>query len=1123
MKQSFLCGLKKKPLMVLQEAKLNRLLLSFSGTLHAVFPFYFINLNNLTLMRPLTITAMKIVAGKNLLLASLFFLITIVASAQYKTVTGVVKNSDDGSPISNATVQIKGTKNGTLSNENGAYSLKVNDNQTLVISAIGFTTVEIKVGNKTVVNADLVNNNKELEGVVVTALGIKRDEKALGYSVSKVKGEDITEAMSNNWSNALTGKVAGLNLLKTGGGPAGSNKIVLRGENALNGNSEALIVVDGVIISSSSGQQTGTGSTSYLQGDSPVDFGTSINDINPEDIESVTILKGPGASALYGARGANGAVVITTKSGSSRQKGLGVTYNMNASIDRVNRWMDYQNEYGQGTTGQDTWYSYNASEDGPSTRSTSSAWGPRFAGQSYYQYDPVTGTKSTTRTPWVPYERNRKDFFETGKTLTNSITIDGGNANTTVRLSLTNLTNTWIIPNTGYKRNTIALSVTHKLSNKLQLSAKVNYANKSSDNLPSTGYNNQSIMYFIRGLTPNVNLDWIKPLWTNDTLVNISQNQPFSSLLDNPYVIANVMLNKSTRNGVIGNVSATYNFTKDLTLTVKTALDYSTEARSQQRPFDTNKFPDGMFRSQNIFTQEINSDFLLRYSHDIGKKFNVAVSGGGSQMRNKYVRDELRADQLNLPGYYNLANSKNPLVALPYRAEYRVNSFYGLGQISFDKFLFFDVTARQDWASTLATPPSPGNEGSVANTGFFYSSFNLSAVLSEKLKLPAAISFLKVRGSLAGVGSGGITPYKTSFTYSPTLFPGGLTNPPSIANPNLQSLLTQSVEFGLDIRFLKNRLGLDIAVYRNNTKKQILDIPIDRSSGYSATVGNAGLVRNQGIEIQLNGTVLKSKNGFNWDIFGTYAANRNKVVSLIEGVDVYVMSVGPANRGSIQAIPGGRMGDLYGIGYDRAPDGQIIYNAQGLPTRTTEIKYIGNTNPDWKGSFGSEFKYKNFRLNVLLDGQFGGVAYSLTHAVLMEEGKLKKTLPGRYNGIVGDGVQYDAINNKYIPNTVVATNIQAYYDAHFNRDNVEANTFSTDFIKLREVRFDYTFSKKLVSKLKLQRATIGVYGRDLFVISNWPSYDPEFGTLENGTINAGFEIAQFPSTRTMGLSLTVGF
>jgi hypothetical protein len=235
------------------------------------------------------------------------------------------------------------------------------------------------------------------------------------------------------------------------------------------------------------------------------------------------------------------------------------------------------------------------------------------------------------------------------------------------------------------------------------------------------------------------------------------------------------------------------------------------------------------------------------------------------------------------------------------------------------------------------------------------------------------------------------------------------------------------------------------------------------------------------------------------------------------------MSTGPANRGSIEARPGGRMGDLYGIGYQRSPDGKIVYNAQGLPTRTTEIKYLGNTNPDWKGSLGNEFRYKNFRLSVLFDGQFGGVGYSLTHAVLMEEGKLKKTLPGRYNGIVGDGVQYDAATGKYTPNTVLATNIQAYYDAHFNRDNVEANTFSTDFVKLREVRFDYTVPKKLISKLKLQKASVGVYGRDLFVITEWPSFDPEFGTLNDGQINAGFEIAQFPSTRTMGVSLTVGF
>jgi len=1038
----------------------------------------------------------------------------MIGSAQ-TTITGTVRSGENNQPVVGASVSVKGTQTTVVTNAQGVYSVKASAGQTLLVTAIGYKATEQKVGSGAVIDFTLPSASTEMENVVVTALGIRREEKALGYSVTKVGGEDLTEAMSNNWTNALTGKVAGLNLVKSGGGPSGSNKIVLRGDNAIDGNSQALIVVDGVIISSSSGAITGTGSSAYLQAESPVDFGSSLSDINPEDIESVTVLKGPGAAALYGARGANGAIIITTKSGKSRQKGLGVTYNFNYAIDRVNRWMDYQNEYGQGTSGQDTWYSYNASEDGPSTRSTSSAWGPRFAGQLYYQYDPATRTKGLVRTPWVAYEDNRKDFFQTGKTMINSVTVDGGNANTSVRLSLTNLDNKWIIPNTGYKRNTVALSLTHKLSSKLQIATKVNYTNKYSDNLPSTGYNNQSIMYFIRGMVPNFNLDWVKDYWVPGK-VGIEQTRPFSSLLDNPYLISYEMLNKSNRHGVIGNVSATYNFTDNFSLMVRTALDYSTEARSQQRPFGTNKFAEGMFRSQNIFTQEINSDFLLRYGRNLGKRIEASASVGGNQMRNRYTRDELRADQLSLPGYYNLANSKNPLVALPYRAQFRVNSLYGLAQFSFDRFLFFDVTAREDWSSTLATPTS------TDNSDFFYSSFNLSAVLSEKLKMPAAISFLKVRGSYSGVGSGGTTAYLTSFAYTPTLFPGGLSNPSAIPNPDLRALLTKSIELGLDIRFIKNRIGLDVAVYQNNTDDQIINVPIDRASGYAALVANAGLVRNKGIEVQLNGDVIKNKN-LTWNVFATYASNRNKIVELTEGIDVYVVSTGPANRGSIEARPGGRMGDLYGIGYQRSPDGQIVYNSQGLPTRTTEIKYLGNTNPDWKGSLGTELKYKNFRLNVLFDGQFGAVAYSLTHAVLMEEGKLKKTLPGRYNGIVGNGVQYDAATDKYTTNTVLATNIQAYYDAHFNRDNVEANTFSTDFVKLRELRIDYTIPAKLMSKIKLQRGTIGLYGRDLFVFTKWPGYDPEFGTLNDGQINAGFEIAQFPSTRTMGVSFTVAF
>jgi hypothetical protein len=529
----------------------------------------------------------------------------------------------------------------------------------------------------------------------------------------------------------------------------------------------------------------------------------------------------------------------------------------------------------------------------------------------------------------------------------------------------------------------------------------------------------------------------------------------------------------------------------------------------------TQKFVDGMFRSQNIFSQEINSDFLARYKRNIGKKFSANISAGGSRLANRYNKDEQRADQLLYPGIYNLANRKNQLVSLPIREEFQVNSLYALAAFEYDRFLFLDGTARQDWASTLAAP------GFDNPTGFFYPSVNLSAIISEKVKMPYPLSFVKLRASMAQVGSGDKTPYRTAYAYIPTQFTGGQSNPTAIANPFLRPIMINSKEVGLDLRLFKNRLGVDVAVYQNNTRDDIFQVPIDPASGYSASVENAGLVRNKGIEVQLDGTVLQFKNGLTWNIFGTYAANTNRIVRL--SIDAYVMATGPANRGSLEARPGGKMGDLYGIGYERTEDGQIIYNDQGLPTRTQTVKYLGNVNPDWKSSIGSEWKYKNFRLNILVDGQFGGVAYSLTHAVLAEEGKLEKTVPGRYNGIVGDGVRFDAASNKYVKNDILATNIQAYYDAHFNRDNIEANTFSTDFIKLREVRLDYTFTPRILKKVGLQKTVIGLYGRDLLVKSNWPSFDPEFGTLNDGQINAGFEIGQFPSTRSFGASLTVGF
>ncbi|WP_460894062.1 SusC/RagA family TonB-linked outer membrane protein [Rufibacter soli] len=1036
-------------------------------------------------------------------------------------VKGKVIDPTDGTGMPGVTIFVNDQAVG-MTNVDGTFSLSVESGATLSFTFIGYQQQRVVISKaEPNLTISLITDAKQLGEVVVTALGIEREEKALGYSVTTVTGNQIAESMPNNWTDALSGKVAGLNLVKSGGGPAGSTKIVLRGETSLGGDNAALIVVDGVVMSGSSGKQTGNGNSSYMSADSPVDFGSSLSDINPEDIESVSVLKGPGAAALYGARGANGAIVITTKKGASKQKGMGITFNSNTTLATVNRWPDYQNEYGQGAAGQDLYYSYGNTEDGASTLSTSSAWGPKFNGQSYYQYDPNNyRVAPTERTPWKAYPNNRKDFFETAKTFTNSLTLSGGTDNTTARLSFTNSQNTWIVPNTGYDRNTVALQLNHKVNDKLSIATKVNYTNRSSDNLPTTGYNNQTIMYFIRGLTPNMDINWFKDYWLPGK-EGIEQLKPFSNLLDNPYLQAYEMLNKSKRNTFVGNISATYNFTKDLSLMVRSSTDFMTEARSQQRPKNSNKFTEGMYREQDIYTQEQNSDFLLRYDHNRNSDFEYSVSFGGSTMKNTYILDEYRADKLLYPGIYSLANSMINVEPRPRRARYGVNSFYGLATIGYKDFLFLDVTARNDWTSTLVTPQSVSGRKSD-NPSFFYPSFNLSALVSEMVELPSQVSLLKLRGSWAKVGSGGTEPYRTSYAYSPAInFASGLRNPTTLANPDLKPLTTTSLEFGLDLRLFKSRIGLDLSVYKNNTYDQIVEPPIDPASGYAAMIINAGEVENKGIEIQVNGAPFKSKDGFSWNVFGTFAANKNTVVSLPDSLQSMVLSTVFGSRGTVEARVGQRLGDMYGLGYKRSPEGQIIYD-KGYPVLGDELIYLGNYAPKWKGSIGNEFKYNKFRMNVLFDGQFGGVGYSLTHAVLMEEGKLKKSLPGRYNGIIGEGVIANG-DGSYRPNDVVADNIRDYYFTHFNRDNLESNVFSTDYIKLREVRLDYDIPTSYLSKLKILKASVGIYGRDLLVFSEWPAFDPEFGTLGDGDISSGSEIAQFPSTRTFGLNLTVGF
>jgi TonB-linked SusC/RagA family outer membrane protein len=1046
----------------------------------------------------------------------LLLLLCFNATAQSQTINGKVTD-ESGQGLPGASVGIKGTSTGTITDAEGNYSLPATiGTDVLVISFMGYNPQEIVAGNQGIVNVQLETNTNQLNEVVVTALGIEREKKALGYAVTEVSGEAITNARSNNFVSALSGKVAGLNLTSPGSGPVNSTRVMLRGDNSLDPNkNNALIVLDGVpmitgITSSGVTNAYGAGSGN----DVPVDFGNGIADINPDDIESITVLKGASAAALYGSRAANGAMIITTKSGSRKSKGLGVTLNTNVSFNDVLKWPDYQYEYGQGTgrafnKDKELYYSYGLSDDGAATGGTSSAFGPKFNGQSYFQYDPNTQAMSAERQPWKPYKDNIKGFWRTGSTITNSIALEGGNENGSVRASVTHTKNEWIMPNTGFERLTAALSLNHKVSDKLKLNAKLNFTNKQSDNLPATGYNNQSIGYFMIFQNPNVDLAWYEDRWKKDK-EQIDQIHPFSSFIDNPYLIAYEMTNAMNNYNTVGNLAATYTISPKVDLMVRSGIDMNDEDRQQRRPYSTANFLKGYYKEQNIFNFEINTDALLTYRENLTDKISVRASAGGNLMTRKYKSVSGYVDGLGIPGVFKLANGiNNPMMSSVY-SNSKTNSLYAFTSFSYDDKVFVDLTGRNDWSSTLP----------VQNNSFFYPSVSTSFILNELLPLPRQISYAKLRLAVAGVGNG-TDPYKTSKNYDKSEFPSSATAPATLYNANFKPELTTSYEAGLEYMLFKGRIGMDAAVYRNITRNQILNVPFDWVTGVSEAVLNAGEVRNQGIEIALNFKPIDKQN-FSWKSTGTWAKNQNEVLSLAEGLTDQQV-IGTGGNATLIAKVGGTTGDIYGFGFKRAPDGQIIYTKDGLPARPEEIQYIGNAYADWKGGFLNEVTVKNFKFSVLLDGQYGGMIYSQTHHKMTEQGKLEHTLKGREDGyIIGEGVVENG-DGTYSQNTK-QVNLADYYADYYRRANVEANSFDASFLKLREMRLEYNLSKKFLARTKVvNSASLAIYGRDLAMLTNFPMFDPETAALNGSTILPGIEMGQLPSTRTYGMNLTLKF
>lgn len=1019
-------------------------------------------------------------------------------------ITGKVTD-EKGIPLPGVSIGVKGTAIGTVSDNSGNYSISAEQGQMLVFSFIGFKKTEVLIDGKKTVNVSLVSDATQLNDVVVTALGIKREEKSLGYAAQTLKGKSVEDAKTNNWVNSLSGKVAGLNIQGTGSGPIGSSRITLRGENSLNlDNNQALIVLDGVPVNS---KITGTGFKAHLATDSPVDFGSDVSDINPDDIESITVLKGPGATALYGSRAAGGALIITTKSGSHKDGGLGITYNLNMSIDQVNRWPDYQFEYGEGRT--TAYYSYGDSPDGINTSTNAAAgraWGPKFNGQSYYQYDPNTpDNKATERTPWVAYPDYVKGFFQTGTTLTNNLSIEGGNDKSSARLSLSYLDNKWIIPNTGFARSSVALSVSHKVTDKLKISAKANYTNKSSDNLPSAGYNNQTLMYFLAiGTAPNINHNWFKPYW-QPGLVGVQQKNPFNPGPDNPYIDIYEDLNKLSKNGFIGTASANYQFTGKLELMLRTSVDMSSEFRSQQRPYSITKYPKGSYREENVYSYEANNDLLLTYKDKIGSRIKYSVNAGANALIQNYNFAGIYADQLAQPGIYQLSNSLDPAVADPLRTKKAVNSVYAATQWSYNDAIFLDLTGRNDWSSTLP----------YKNNSFFYPSVSTSFSLGDMFTLPKQISFAKLRLSYAQVGND-TRPYQTSKYYD-KIYSNSFTNATTLYNAALKPEITSSYEAGLDLRLFDNRLSTDVAIYQNNSRNQILAIPLDPTSGNASALVNAGLIVSKGVEVQLKGTAIAKPN-FRWNTTLNWSANRSYVRELTSGLTSQVIYSHDGNV-TIEARVGGRMGDLYGLGYQRSPDGKVIYNSTGLPAPLDPIaKKLGNAFPDWKAGLVNEFSVKKVRFSFQLDYQHGGKMFSQTNHKNNTLGKTKVTLPGRDNGIIGDGVVLGA-DGIYRPNTV-SVQASSYYESYYAINNAENNIFDTSYLKLREARVEFNLDLGFMTRAGFKQTSVAIYGRDLFDVTKYPGFDPEGGNLNSGTLTPGVELMQFPSPRTIGVNLT---
>ncbi|KXX70597.1 SusC/RagA family TonB-linked outer membrane protein [Flammeovirga sp. SJP92] len=1007
--------------------------------------------------------------------------------AQERRVTGVVSDADENT-MPGATVIVVGTTVGAVTDFEGKYSINLpaEGGDQLEVRLIGFTSQVVEIGTQSVINFVLEEDAQELEEVVVTALGMEKDKKSLGYSVSEVKGDDLQSA-DNDILSSLNGQVAGVQVTASSGAVGSSSRVVIRGNSSLTGDNQPLYVVDGVPVDNT----YNSGNTSS----GGADFGSPISDLNPDDIESMTVLKGPNAAALYGSRAVNGAIIITTKKGKGQQ-GLGVTLSNTTTFQTPLILPDYQNTYGQGMNGE---FKFVDGKGGGTHDGFDESWGPRLdAGLMIPQFhsngEPV---------PWVSNPNNVRDFFETGHVSTSNLSIAHANDNTNMRFSLMYSDQKGMVPNTGLNTYSASMAIGHKITEKLRFDAKATYSHRGADNLPSQGYDGNNVMQQFVWFGRQVDVAGLQNYKKLDgTPYNWNYNYH-----DNPYWISYENTNSQRRDRVNGYAQMKYNFTDYLSLQVKGGTDFYSENRMQRTAKYSINNPTGGFTEENYFVSESNFDFLLSFSKDFGRDWNVSANAGGNNMYRNYKRDAMTATGLANPGIYTPANAVGQIDAITYFEEQIINSLYATASVGFRDYLFMDVSVRNDWSSTLP----------AANDSFLYPSINLSYVFSEHFDLPQWISNGKVRGGWAQVGAAA-NPYMLQNVYgSPLPWDG---NPMFKydnvqANPDLKPETTNSWETGLEMSFLNNRLGFEAVYYKKNTYDQIVQADVSSASGYRFSAINAGEIENKGVEFLLYATPIQTTD-FQWDVSFNYTRNVNTVKSLADGVDSFIL--GDYWGLTTEARPGMPLGTFYGIKYQRSPEGDIIVNDQGIPQRTTEKEALGDINPDWRGGIRNSITYKGITFSALIDIQKGGSIFSVTNMFGEYAGVLEKTAinreDGRIVGVVPDG------NGGYKPNEVAAdamTYYQGLYGIH------EEYIYDATYVKLAQLSIGYNLPQKWLKNTGLKGLYVAAVGNDLWMMyKNAPNIDPQAG-FGAGMSGQGFEFGQLPTARSFGFDIKMKF